>query len=72
MERKICHIDLTVIDKDEEVTATGSVEFNGNGMDVAYTIAHVFEAIGLSKMEALVCSTKAVDLMNFSKEEVEE
>ena len=71
MERKICHIDLTVIDKDDEVTATGSVEFNGNGMDVAYTIAHVFEAIGLSRLEAMLCSAQAVEIMKHEKREEE-
>ena len=71
MERKICHIDLTVIDKDDEVTATGSVEFNGNGMDVAYTIAHVFEAIGLSRLEAMLCRAQAVEIMKHEKREEE-
>lgn len=71
MERKICHIDLTVIDKDDKVTATGSVEFDGNGMDVAYTIAHVFEAIGLSRLEAMLCSTQAIEIMKHEKREEE-
>lgn len=56
MPREICKLNFTAVDDGEGVLTSGSVEFDGNGEDMAAVLAGIYKALGI-KVEQLMALT---------------
>lgn len=72
MAREICNLTMTVVEEDEETTATGSVTFSGNGHDMINVLEHLFGVFKLKPEEAYILSLEAVKQMRDREDDEDE
>ena len=53
MNKKICKLQLTAVDKGESVAVEGRVHFDGTDDDMASIFAHLFDMFELEDTEAM-------------------
>ena len=63
MKREICRINMAIVDDGENTVAEGHIRFKGGKEHMVHTIAHIFTAMDLDPMQALLLSVEAVDVM---------